>query len=206
MPRSIREAIYPLFTKMFEHHSNPWSAWTRLLSTVPRPRPVLDPELGTHFPRRCVVGCSTQPCSRNHDDSAWPTRAMLGEEMRVAKRPLGKAMTVNAAAPAFGLGGVVASLKRKRLPNVLFTVSEVARLLLYWRLMSDYYVEHRDDLEGKLYTTGRVSVIEGQKPRSLRSWAKRRTATGEEDTATTSEERRLVRYRKSCPTPRREHG
>jgi hypothetical protein len=58
----------------------------------------------------------------------------------------------------------VTSLKRRPLPNVLFMVSEVARLLLYWRLMSDYYGVHRDDLEGRLPTTGRVRVIEGERP------------------------------------------
>jgi hypothetical protein len=81
------------------------------------------------------------------NDSAWVTRAMLGEEMWIAERPLDRAMVVNAAASAFGIGGVLASLKRRLLPTALCTVSEVALLLLYWQLMTQYYEEHRKDRE-----------------------------------------------------------
>ena len=79
------------------------------------------------------------------DDSAWATRAMLGEEMWIAERPLDKAMAVNLAASVFGIGGVLASFKRRPLPTALCTVSEIALLLLYWRLMAAYYEEHRKD-------------------------------------------------------------
>ena len=77
------------------------------------------------------------------DDSAWATRAMLGEEMWIAQRPLDGAMAVNALASAFGIGGVVEALKRQPLATALCTVSEIALLLVYWRLMSEYYEEHR---------------------------------------------------------------
>jgi len=79
------------------------------------------------------------------DDSAWATRAMLGEEMWVSKRPLDAAMAVNALASAFGIGAVVASIRKWPLPAALCTVSEVALLLVYWRLMVEYYEEHRND-------------------------------------------------------------
>ena len=98
MPRSISGTIYPLFTRMLEHHSNAWSAWTRLFEYAPRPRPVLDPELGTPFPPRCVV-------------AAQPVR-VPGIHRR------------------FGLA--------------------------YWRMMTEYYEEHRGPLKGRLPTTGRA--------------------------------------------------
>jgi hypothetical protein len=90
MPRSIREAIHPLFTKMFEHHSNPWSACTRLLST-----PLVLVPFWTRsweHPSLVSVWLAAQPnrVPGTHNDSAWPTRAMLGEEMRVAKRPMAR--------------------------------------------------------------------------------------------------------------------
>jgi hypothetical protein len=71
---------------------------------------------------------------------------MLGEEMWVAERPLDRAMAVNAGASAIGIGGVVASLKRRLLPTALYAVFEVALLLLYWKLMTEYYEEQRKDL------------------------------------------------------------
>jgi nitrogen fixation-related uncharacterized protein len=39
----------------------------------------------------------------------------------------------------------VDSLKRRLLPTALCTVFEVALLLLYWGLMSEYYEERRND-------------------------------------------------------------
>ena len=39
------------------------------------------------------------------NDKAWATRAMLGEEMWIAKRPLDRAMALSMGATAFGLGG-----------------------------------------------------------------------------------------------------
>jgi hypothetical protein len=131
--------------KVFEHHSNPWSAWTRLLS-VPL---VFVPFWTRSWRHAALVGAwlllNPVVFSEPEDDSAWATRAMLGEEMWIAERPLDKAMAVNVAASVFGIGGVLASFKRRPLPTALCTVSEIALLLLYWRMMTEYYEEHRKD-------------------------------------------------------------
>ena len=134
-----------LTRKVFEHHSNPWSAWTRLLRT-----PLVLVPFWTRSPRhaaligaRLLLNPVVFPEPRN--DSAWATRAMLGEEMWIAKRPVDGAMSVNALASAFGIGGVVGALKRRPLPTALCTMSEVALLPFYWRLMAEYYEEHRKD-------------------------------------------------------------
>ena len=134
-----------LTRKVFEHHSNPWSAWTRLLS-VPL---VFVPFWTRSWRHAALVGAwmllNPVVFSEPEDDSAWATRAMLGEEMWIAERPFDKAMAVNVAASAFGVGGVLASFKRRPLPTALCTVSEIALLLLYWRMMTEYYEEHRKD-------------------------------------------------------------
>jgi hypothetical protein len=134
-----------LTRKVFEHHSNPWSAWTRLLSTPL----VLVPFWTRSWRHGALVGAwlllNPIVFSEPKDDSAWATRAMLGEEMWIAKRPLDKAMAVNVAASAFGIGGVVGALKRRPLPAVLCTASEVVLLLLYWQLMTEYYEAYRKD-------------------------------------------------------------
>lgn len=133
-----------LTRKMFERHTNPWSAWTRLLST-----PLVLLPFWTRSPRHAfIVGAwmllNPVVFPRPEDDSAWATRAMLGEEMWIAERPLDGAMVVNAVATAFGIGGAVGALKRRPLAAALCTVAEVALLLVYWRLMSEYYEEHRN--------------------------------------------------------------
>ena len=141
----MTSALKRLTRKVFEHHSNPWSAWTRLMSTPL----VLVPLWTRSWRHGALVGAwlllNPVVFSEPKDDSAWATRAMLGEEMWIAERPLDRAMAVNAAASAFGIGGVLASLKRRPLPAALCTVFEVALLLHYWQLMTEYYEEHRED-------------------------------------------------------------
>lgn len=100
-----------LTREVFERYSNPWSAWTRLLSTPL----VLVPFWTRSRKHAALVGAwmvlNPIVFLKPKDDSAWATRAMLGEEMWIAERPLDGAMAVNAAA-AFGIGGgIVASLK-----------------------------------------------------------------------------------------------
>lgn len=131
--------------KVFERHSNPWSAWTRLLSTPL----VLVPFWTRSWRHGALVGAwlLANPVlfPKPKDDTAWATKAMLGEEMWIAERPMDSAMAVNAVASAFGVGGVLASLKRKPLPAAAFTAAEMSLLLLYWRLMVAYYEEHKSD-------------------------------------------------------------
>ena len=139
----MSSSLKRLTRKVFEHHSNPWSAWTRLLSTPL----VLVPFWTRNWRHAALVGTwlvlNPVVFSEPEDDSAWATRAMLGEEMWIAERPLDRAMAVNVAASAFGIGGVVASFERKLLPTALCTTLEIALLLLYWQLMTEYYEEHR---------------------------------------------------------------
>jgi hypothetical protein len=134
-----------LTRKGFERHSNPWSAWTRLLSTPL----VLVPFWTRSRKHAALIGTwmllNPIVFPKPKNDSAWATRAMLGEEMWVAERPLDGAMAISVVATAFGIGGVVASLKRKLAPTALCTVAEITLLLVYWRLMVDYYEERRSD-------------------------------------------------------------
>jgi hypothetical protein len=79
------------------------------------------------------------------NDKAWATRAMLGEEMWIAKRPLDRAMALSMGATAFGLGGVWGAYKRRLLPTAVCTFGQVALLLAYWREMVLYYERHRGE-------------------------------------------------------------
>ena len=80
--------IKRLLREIFRHHSNPWSAWTRLLSV-----PLVFLPIWTRSWREgaiVVVWLIVNPVvfPEPKDDKAWATRAMLGEEMWIAKRPL----------------------------------------------------------------------------------------------------------------------
>jgi hypothetical protein len=79
------------------------------------------------------------------DDKAWATRAMLGEEMWIAKRPLDRALALNIGASIFGISGVWGAYKRRPLPTAVCTVGQVVLLLAYWREMALFYERHRDE-------------------------------------------------------------
>jgi len=81
------------------------------------------------------------------NDKAWATRAMLGEEMWIAERPLDRAMALSVGATAFGLGGVWGAYKPHLLPSAVCTVGQVGLLLAYWREMALYYERHRGERE-----------------------------------------------------------
>jgi hypothetical protein len=134
-----------LTRKVFERHSNPWSAWTRLLSVplVFVPFWIRSPKYALLVGGWMLLNPVVFP--RPEVDSAWATKAMLGEELWIAERPLDGAMAINVVAATFGIGGVVASLKRKLAPTALSMVAEITLLLVYWRLMVDFYEEHRSD-------------------------------------------------------------
>ena len=129
--------------KVFERHSNPWSAWTRLLS-VPL---VFVPFWTRSWRHASLVGLwlLVNPIvfPKPGDDSAWATKAMLGEEMWIAERPLDRAMAVGMAASAFNVGGILGAWSRRLALTVLCAVAEIALLLVYWRLMVEYYEERR---------------------------------------------------------------
>jgi hypothetical protein len=118
-------------------------AWTRLLSV-----PLVFLPIWTRSWREgaiVVVWLIANPIMFREpkNDKTWVTRAMLEEEMWIAKRPLDRAMALSVGATAFGLGGVWGAYKRRLLPTALCTVGQVGLLLAYWREMAIYYERHR---------------------------------------------------------------
>ena len=137
--------IKQLTRKLFAHHSNPWSAWTRLFSAPL----VFVPVWNRNWRQGALLGvwliANPVVFSEPNDDGAWATRAMLGEEMWISERPLDRAMALNVAATLLGLGGVWVALRRRPMPTVACAVGQVALLLVYWREMVLYYETHRDE-------------------------------------------------------------
>jgi hypothetical protein len=141
----VSSLIKRLLREIFRYHSNPWSAWTRLLS-VPL---VFVPIWTRSWRQGAILGvwliANPLVFPEPKDDRAWATRAMLGEEMWISKHPLDWAMALSLGAAAFNLGGVWGAYKRRLLPTVVCTVGQVALLLAYWRELVVYYERHPDE-------------------------------------------------------------
>jgi hypothetical protein len=142
---TVSSLIKRLLREIFRYHSNPWSAWTRLLS-VPL---VFVPIWTRSWRQGAILGvwliANPLVFPEPKDDRAWATRAMLGEEMWISKHPLDWAMALSLGAAAFNLGGVWGAYKRRLLPTAVCTVGQVALLLAYWRQLVVYYERHPDE-------------------------------------------------------------
>lgn len=70
---------------------------------------------------------------------AWSTRAMLGEELWVSRRPRDSAMLVSAVTSAAALTAVVAAHRRRPIPAAIATAAQMALTLVYWEQMVRYF-------------------------------------------------------------------
>jgi hypothetical protein len=144
MSRSFAE----LKSMVFARHSNPWSAWTRWLST-----PLMLVPLWTRrWSHAALVGAwmAANPVifPRPADEHAWSSRAVLGEELWITERPRDTAMAVNAAATLAGVTALIAARRHRAAPAAGATAVVMALLLVYWRLMARYYSRHRSTETG----------------------------------------------------------
>jgi hypothetical protein len=142
---TVSSHIKRLLRKIFRHHSNPWSAWTRLFSAPL----VFVPIWNRSWREGAILGvwliANPVVFPEPKDDRAWATRAMLGEEMWIVKRPLDRAMALGVGTAAFGLGGMWGAYKRRLLPTAVCAVGQVALLLAHWRELVVYYERHPDE-------------------------------------------------------------
>lgn len=69
---------------------------------------------------------------------AWSTRAMLGEELWISRRPRDAATVVSGATSAAALGAVVAARRHRLLPALVAVAVQMALILVYWQQMVRY--------------------------------------------------------------------
>ena len=72
-------------------------------------------------------------------ERAWSTRAMLGEELWISRRPRDAATLVSAVASAAALSAVVAARRHRPAPAAIATAIQMALTLVYWEQMVRYF-------------------------------------------------------------------
>jgi hypothetical protein len=70
---------------------------------------------------------------------AWSTRAMLGEELWISRRPRDAAMFVSVLTSAFSLSAVISGRAHRLAPAAIATVVQMALTLVYWAQMVRYF-------------------------------------------------------------------
>jgi hypothetical protein len=124
---------------LFARHCNPWSAWTRWASTPL----TLVPIWTRRWSHAALIGLwlAVNPFvfGKPRDERAWSTRAMLGEELWITRRPRDAAMAVSALGSAVALGAVVAARRRRLIPAAAATGVQMALTMVYWAQMVRYF-------------------------------------------------------------------
>jgi hypothetical protein len=123
---------------LFARHCNPWSAWTRWAST-----PLILVPVWTRRRSHAVwlaLWLAVNPFvfGKPAQQGAWSTRAMLGEELWISRRPLDAATVVSGLTSAAGVVAVVAARRHRLLPAAIATALQMSLTLIYWEQMVRY--------------------------------------------------------------------
>jgi hypothetical protein len=72
----------------------------------------------------------------------WATRAMLGEEQWITKRPMDASAAVSGATSVVAVAAIVAARRRRPVPAAVGTAVQMALTLVYWAQMVRYFDRH----------------------------------------------------------------
>jgi len=132
---------------IFARHCHPWSAWTRWAST-----PLILIPVWTRRRRDAALlgawlAINPFVFGMPRDHRAWATRAMLGEELWITRRPRDAALAVSAVTSVAAAVGVVSARRRRLRPAVIAVAAQMALTMLYWHQMVRY-LERQDGIGG----------------------------------------------------------
>lgn len=124
---------------VFARHSHPWSAWTRWAST-----PLVLLPVWNRSARQGVVVAGWFALNPvlfppPRDDSAYATRAVLGEERWLHERPVSGALAVDCLAGAALLVAIDGARRHRPWPMTIATITTMSAVLGYWREMVRYH-------------------------------------------------------------------
>jgi Family of unknown function (DUF6653) len=124
---------------IFARHSNPWSAWTRWASTPLTLVPAWTRRRNHAVLIALWLAVNPFVFGKPGHERAWSTRAMLGEELWISRRPRDAAMVVSALTSAVSLGAIIAARRHRLLPAAIATAVQMSLTLVYWEQMVGYF-------------------------------------------------------------------
>lgn len=123
---------------VFARHCHPCSAWTRWASTPL----ILVPAWTRRWSHAAWIALwlAVNPFvfGKPAHHRAWSTRAMLGEELWISRRPRDAAALVSAATSAAALGALIAARRHRLRPALIALAVQMALTLVYWQQMVRY--------------------------------------------------------------------
>lgn len=127
---------------IFARHCNPWSAWTRWASTPLTLVPVWTRRRSHAVALAVWLAVNPFIFGKPRHEHAWATRAMLGEELWITRRPRDTAMLVSVATSVVSVAALVAARRRRLKPAAVATAVQMALTMVYWQQMVRYLDHH----------------------------------------------------------------
>jgi hypothetical protein len=128
---------------IFARHANPWSAWTRWASTPL----VLVPVWTRRRSHAVLIGAwlAVNPVlfPKVTDERNWATRAMLGEELWITRRPKDAATLLTVVTSVVAVIALITARRHRLVPAAAATAVQMALTLVYWKQMVRYLDRHR---------------------------------------------------------------
>lgn len=124
---------------VFARHSHPWSAWTRWASTPLVLLPVWNRSARQGVVVAAWLALNPVLFPPPRDDSAFATRAVLGEERWLEERPVSGALAINCLASAALVIAIDSARRHRRWQMTIATIATMSALLWYWREMVRFY-------------------------------------------------------------------
>ncbi|WP_313958029.1 DUF6653 family protein [Mycobacterium kubicae] len=124
---------------MFARHCNPWSAWSRWAST-----PLLLVPAWTRRRSHAVLlagwlALNPFVFGEPADHRNWATRAMLGEELWIIRRPKDGATVTSFVTSAAAFVAIVAARRHRLGIALAATAIQMGLTLVYWQQMVRYF-------------------------------------------------------------------
>jgi hypothetical protein len=126
----------------WKRHSNPLSVWSRVLTNPLVYVPVWNRSWLQAVPVGLWFALNPRLFPPPKDDSAWATKAVLGEEIWVKGSKSGSSIALNAASGACFAVGLWAAYRRRLPPLVSFGTLALAFKMVFLTRMVDLY--HRE--------------------------------------------------------------
>jgi len=128
---------------IFARHAHPLSAWSRWATT-----PLVLLPVWTRRRSHALIVASwfaVNPVMfpKISDERPWATRAMLGEELWISRRPKDRAMALSVVTSLVAVVALVAAHRHRAVPAAAAVVAQMALTLVYWRQMVRYLESHR---------------------------------------------------------------
>ncbi len=124
---------------IFARHCNQWSAWTRWATTPLILLPIWTRRRSHAAWIALWFAVNPFVFGKPAHHRAWSTRAMLGEELWISRRPRDAAMLVSAVTSVCALSAALAARRHRPGPAAVATAVQMALTLVDWEQMVRYF-------------------------------------------------------------------